>query len=399
MTRAVAALALLLAACTSDGEPGARPTSPGPTTPSASPTPATPFDAGAVRVNVQPFLRGLDSPVFLTHIRDGGGRLYVVEQPGRIRVFDAMGGGGGVMLDIRSRVLAGGERGLLGLAFHPAAATNDRLFVNYTRRPDGDTIISEFRMTSPTSADRGSEKVLMRIEQPFANHNGGWLGFGPDGFLYVATGDGGSGGDPQNNGQKLSTLLGKILRIDVDRGSPYGVPPDNPFASRSGARGEIWDYGLRNPWRASFDRATGDVFLGDVGQGSREEIDVHKAADRGLNFGWRIMEGSSCFRTSECNRNGLVLPVDQYPTSEGCAVTGGYVYRGTAHPTFVGGYFFGDYCNGRIHVLSAAEALGGSARHRTLVDTELAISSFGEDEAGELYVVDLNGTVQRLLAA
>jgi glucose/arabinose dehydrogenase len=411
----VAAAAIALATTCGGAGRSARPTptpSPAATTPPASPGPAgsppassparpAAFDAAGAAIRLEPFLRRLDAPLYLTDAGDGTGTLYVVEQAGRILAVSADGRQLGVFLDIRGRVLSGGERGLLGLAFHPDYERNGRFFVNYTARAgNGDTIVSEFRRAGPVRADPASERVLLRIDQPFANHNGGWVDFGPDGFLYIGTGDGGSAGDPMNNGQRLDTLLGKILRIDVDRGRPYAIPPGNPFVSRAGARPEIFDYGLRNPWRASFDRVTRDLFIGDVGQASREEIDVHPASARpGLNFGWRVMEGSSCFRASSCDQRGLTLPVAEYRTSEGCAVTGGYVYRGSRYPSLVGGYFFADFCNGRIHVLSAADALRGPVRHRTLLDTELSIASFGEDEQGELYVVDLGGSVWRLAAA
>lgn len=397
---AVVGVALALpVACT--GERVRPPVGSGPTTstsPSGTPSsPAVVFDASKVRLRLVPFARGLDNPLFLTHAGDGSGEVFVVEQPGRIRAVDP-GGEIHTFLDIRARVAAGGERGLLGLAFHPNYPDNGRLFVDYTDRR-GDTVVSEFRRATESAADQRSERVLLHIDQPYANHNGGMLAFGPDGFLYIGTGDGGSGGDPMNNGQRLDTLLGKILRVDVDSGSPYGIPPDNPFVERDGARREIWAYGLRNPWRFSFDRSTGDLFVGDVGQNAFEEIDARPATSTGgENYGWRIVEGFSCYRARTCDRRGLTAPVAQYPTPQGCAVTGGYVYRGTAQRPLAGGYLFGDFCNGRIFAFGAADALRGPVRHRMLLDTDLSISSFGEDEDGELYLIDLGGRVLRLAA-
>ena len=385
--------ALALVACSSGDERAQPDPSTPPTTTSPTASEAPQLDLGAVAIRLRRIATGLASPLYLNHAGDGSGRTYVVEQPGRIRVIDSAGKLRGTFLDIRARIASGGERGLLGLAFHPEFESNRRFFVNYTRRGDGDTIVSEFKARSGTSADVGSEEILLHIEQPYANHNGGWIGFGPDGFLYIATGDGGSGGDPQNRAQNLGTLLGKMLRIDVDEGRTYTSPEDNPFAKRSGARPEIWAYGLRNPWRASFDRQTGDFFIGDVGQGSWEEIDAQPASSGGgENYGWRRMEGNDCF-DSNCSRTGLKLPTTQYQTGPGgaCAVTGGYVYRGAQHATLVGAYFFADYCNGRIYALDAAAAVRGETSHRMVLDSGAQISSFGEDEAGELYLTDLGG--------
>jgi glucose/arabinose dehydrogenase len=284
-------------------------------------------------------------------------------------------------------------RGLLGLAFAPTFATDGRFFVDYTDR-DGNTVVSEFRAPDP-AADRaapGSERVLLRIRQPFPNHNGGALAIGPDGLLWIATGDGGSGGDPLGNGQSLDTLLGKLLRIDPRpaSGAPYGIPADNPFVGRKGARAEIWAYGLRNPWRFSFDRVTGDLWIGDVGQSAIEEVD-HRQNDAaaGPNFGWNTMEASACFDPPKgCQRAGLVLPVAEYGHDRGCAITGGYVYRGATVPGLAGTYLYADYCSGTIWGLDAA---AGKPTPRVLRESGLTASSFGEDEAGEIYVVDLAG--------
>jgi len=346
---------------------------------------------------------GLSSPVLVTHAGDA--RLFVVEQAGRIRIVQ----GGALLatpfLDISGPVLDGGERGLLGLAFHPQYAANGRLFVFYTR-DDGDLQISEFRRSAGDAnlADPGSERGILRIEHTAnTNHNGGMLAFGPDGMLYVATGDGGGAGDPLGSGQDASSRLGKILRIDVDPANPsdpYDVPPDNPFV---GAAGDdlVWSLGLRNPWRFSFDRTTGDLWIGDVGQGSWEEIDRATAAagrGRGVNFGWNVAEGSHCYNAASCDQAGLTLPLAEYAHGSGdCSVTGGHVYRGSASPALAGLYLFGDFCSGRIRSVVA----GGSASQQPtlLLATAAHISSFGEDAAGELYVVDHGGAIHRLAAA
>ncbi len=344
-------------------------------------------------VRLQPLVTGLSAPVHLTHAGDGSGRLFVVEQAGVVRIIR----NGRLLprpfLDIRRRVVSGGEMGLLSIAFHPQYARTGRLFVNYTADGGGlRTVIAEYRTSAgdPDLADP-AERVLLEIPQPFRNHNGGLNLFGPDGMLYIGMGDGGSGGDPLNNGQRLDTLMGKLLRIDVDGGMPYRVPPDNPFVGRAGARPEIWAYGLRNPWRFAFDRGSGRLFLADVGQNRWEEIDL---IERGGNYGWRIMEGTHCFDPPEaCSRAGLILPIAEYGREAGCSVTGGFVYRGVRIPRLVGRYLFGDYCSGTIWSLRES---GGRWAMETLLTTELQISSFGEDQAGELYVVDHQGAVYRI---
>ena len=396
---AIVVAVMALSACSSD-EPDPR------RTPTASPTdstepsaPADSLDIGSVKIRLQAFADGFNEPVFLTHAGDGTGRVFIVEQTGRIQVLDRDGQRIGTFLDISSRVESGGERGLLGLAFHPDYQSNGRFFVYYSNTA-GDNVVSRFQRRSAKAADPGSERVILRMDDPFSNHNGGWIGFGRDGFLYIATGDGGSAGDPLGNAQSLRSLLGKILRIDVNSGSPYGIPDDNPFVGRSGARREIWAYGLRNPWRNSFDRSTQDLFIGDVGQGAREEVNAEPGdGDGGVNYGWNTMEGSRCYQGVSCDRSGLKLPFAEYPTSDGCAVTGGYVYRGGRFRQLVGAYFFADYCNGRIFAVDAARALRGEVSERRLLDTGLRVSSFGEDESGELYVIGHGGTVHRLLAA
>jgi glucose/arabinose dehydrogenase len=344
-------------------------------------------------VGVRPVADGLEAPLLATHAGDGSGRLFVVEQVGRIRVVRDGELLAEPFLDVSDRVVAGGEQGLLGLAFHPDFATNGRFFVDYTDL-DGDTVVAEYAVLDGDAdrVDPASERVLLRIGQPFANHNGGHLAFGPDGFLYVGTGDGGSAGDPMGNGQRLDTLLGKILRLDLDGRSgdrPYGIPPGNPFVEHEGARPEIWAFGLRNPWRFSFDRETGDLWIGDVGQGAFEEIDAVPGDEAGVNYGWNVMEGRACFAPETgCDEDGLRLPVAVYGHGEGCSVTGGFVYRGSRWPGLAGAYLFSDFCSGTIWAVDAARPNAGPT---AVLETGRAISSFGEDEDGELYVTDLAG--------
>ena len=330
----------------------------------------------------------LRSPVFLTHAGDGSGRLFVVEQRGQIRVIADGKLQPEPFLEITSQVRAGGERGLLGLAFHPEFADNGRLFVNYTRVPDASTIVAEFRLGPDGRAERASERVLLAIPQPYGNHNGGMIAFGPDGYLYVGMGDGGSGGDPRNYAQNPEELLGKMLRIDVDRGDPYGIPDDNPYVA-GGGREEIYAIGLRNPWRFSFDRASGELWAGDVGQNAIEEVSV---IERGGNYGWRLMEGTRPYEP-ENGADGLIPPVVEYAHGGGrCSITGGYVYRGAAVPELAGTYVYGDYCSGEIFGLV-------DGAHTVLLDTGgKSISSFGEDAAGELYVVVHEGAIYRIAA-
>ena len=344
---------------------------------------------------------GFSNPVYLAHAGDGTGRLFVVEQPGVLRILDSERGiGEEPFLDIRPRVRSGGERGLLSVAFHPQYRENGRFFVNYTREPDGVTVVAEYRVSGdPNRADPQSERIILTIEQPFPNHNGGQLQFGPDGMLYLGMGDGGAAGDPLGHGQNLSTLLGALLRVDVDSGEPYAIPEDNPFVGRAGARPEIWAYGLRNPWRFSFDRCDGRLFLADVGQDRWEEVDLIR---KGGNYGWNVMEGAHCFRPPVgCRTEGLELPIAEYDHSLGCSITGGYVYRGTQIPGLIGRYLFGDFCSGRIWALTPLVPDAYRLedwRMDELLDTTLSISSFGEDEAGELYVLDLNGAIYRFVA-
>jgi len=338
--------------------------------------------------------RGLTSPLFLTHAADGSGHLFIVEQAGTIRVVVQ-----GVLqdkpfLDVTERVLSGGERGLLGLAFHPDYRRNGRFFVSYTRAPYGATVVAEYRRAESPAQSLPEERILMLVGQPYPNHNGGMIAFGPDGFLYVGRGDGGSRGDPQNRAQNTGELLGKILRIDVDREQPYAIPVDNPFA-RSGGRPEIFAYGIRNPWRFSFDRETKVLWLADVGQHKWEEIDL---VTKGGNYGWRLMEGFHCYDPAEnCPTRGLTRPIFEYGHEKGrCSITGGYVYRGKMIPSLRGTYIFGDYCSGELFGIKTDGAESLRSEPDLIRKTGTRISSFGEDEAGELYVVDHGGAVYRI---
>jgi glucose/arabinose dehydrogenase len=337
----------------------------------------------------------LRQPLFVTHAGDGSGRLFIVEQGGRILVAR-----NGVLntqpfLDLQGQLSGDSEQGLLGLAFPADFEVSGRFYVNYTNTAGG-SVVSRFQVSGddPDRAEAGSERALLSYAQPFPNHNGGWMAFGPDGHLYIASGDGGSGGDPQNNGQRLDTLLGKMLRVDVS-GEQAAIPADNPFVGQSGAAPEIWAYGLRNPWRASFDRETGDLWIADVGQGRTEEVNFQSAsAAGGRNYGWRLLEGSEC-RSSGCNSAGTVLPVSEYGRDLGCSITGGYVYRGQRYPALRGTYLFGDFCSGRLFGLRRTGTGDGAAAFSRdqLAATGLPISSFGEDEEGNLYLVSYDGRV------
>jgi glucose/arabinose dehydrogenase len=361
---------------------------------SAGPSVAARFDPAGLTVGLETVVDGLDAPLAATSAGDASGTIFVTEQGGQIRIVRDGKLVASPFLDISARITSGGERGLLGLAFHPDFPTDPRIFVNYTDA-NGDTQVSSFRVdpTLPDAADPSSEVKILHIAQPYANHNGGAVVFGPDGFLYVATGDGGSGGDPHGNGQSLTTLLGKILRIDIDRtggARPYAIPPGNPFVDTADALPEIYLYGLRNPWRISFDRTTGDLWIGDVGQSAWEEVDVARAGTSGQNFGWNIMEGNHCYQPpGDCIRTGLTLPVAEYSHDAGCTVIGGYVYRGSAQPALAGGYLFGDYCSGTIWAIDPSQDV---LRPPTVVlRGSASLSSFGEDERGELYATDISG--------
>ncbi|MGZ8450005.1 MAG: PQQ-dependent sugar dehydrogenase [Candidatus Deferrimicrobiaceae bacterium] len=374
--------------------------------PTTSATIPVPAPTSWPQVSLSRAAGGFVLPVHVTHAGDGSGRIFVVEQAGRIRILD-----NGVVLstsflDLASmnppRLVAGGEQGLLSVAFPPGFAAKRYFYVNYTRAPDGATVVARYRVSAgdANAADPATEEVVLIIPQPFPNHNGGQLAFGPDGYLYIGMGDGGSGGDPQNNGQTPGTFLGKLLRIDVESGvQPYKVPPDNPFLLSAGFLPEIWSLGLRNPWRFSFDRLTGDLYIADVGQGAFEEIDVQPAGSTGgQNYGWNIMEGDSCYPpgTVGCNSTGLALPVFVYDHSLGCSVTGGHVYRGSALPSLQGVYLFGDFCSGRIWGIRKNGAAWDNALR---ADTELTITTFGDDEAGNVYVANFaSGELLKILS-
>ena len=370
---------------------------PSATPPAASCAAGAPV-AGIPALTARLVASGLRNPLDLQAAASDRERLYVVEQGGRIRVIRNGQLQPTPFLDVSERISSGGERGLLGLAFHPQFATNRRFFVNYTD-PRGDTHVAEFRASSADAADPASERVLLTEAQPFANHNGGGLAFDNTGRLLIALGDGGSGGDPLGNGQKLDTFLGKILRIDVDAGTPYAVPADNPFRATAGAAPEIWAYGLRNPFRIAVDRPSGDLYIGDVGQNRVEEIDVGLASRRGgENYGWNVTEGSQCYSPSSgCNRTGLTPPVYEYTHSEGCSVTGGVVYRGCRVPDLAGTYFFGDYCTGLVRSFRLASGQATDVRDWTAGLRGInSPSAFGLDADGEVYVVDYDGEVYRL---
>jgi glucose/arabinose dehydrogenase len=327
-------------------------------------------------------------------------RIFIVEQGGVIRILQDGALLDTPFLDISAKVKReGNEQGLLGLAFHPQFAENGYLYVNYTGQTGvGDTVIARYSLLDgdPNQADPNSEVVLLTVAQPYANHNGGGMVFGPDGYLYMSLGDGGSAGDPQGNAQNLDTYLGKLLRVDVDGDEPYAIPASNPF-SAGGGLPEIFAYGLRNPWRFSFDRATGDLYIADVGQNAWEEIDFQPAgAPGGWNYGWDYLEGTHAFEGQPPEGALLAAPVFEYQHGIGCSVTGGYVYRGTALPEFNGIYLFSDYCSGRVWGL--LQAADGSWMNKELFQTGWNVSSFGLDAQGELYLIDQSGgTVYKLV--
>ena len=379
-----------------------QPTEPASPAPMATLPPTLRLDA--LRLSLRPIAQGLTAPVFATHAGDGRGRLFLVEKIGQIRILDANGLRPVPFLDIRDRVRSeGSEQGLLGLAFAPDFSRSGHFFVNYTDK-NGDTVIARFSTSGDgETADPASEFRILALDQPAANHNGGMLAFGPDGYLWIGAGDGGAANDRFGNGQNPGTLLGKMLRLDVtsNPGVPYQIPAGNPWVSVDwngrDARDEVWAVGLRNPWRYSFDRATGDLWIADVGQNLYEEVHYVPAGARGgLNFGWPIMEGTHCFpETAACQRDGLEISVAEYKHgADGCSITGGYVYRGAAFPELTGVYLYGDYCSGKIWGLARD---GGGWRSALLLDSGLNISSFGEDEAGEIYVVDFRGGVYRVV--
>ncbi len=336
---------------------------------------------------------GLERPLLVTQAGDGSGRLFIVEQGGRISIHRT-GAAPGIFLDVSALVSRrGNEQGLLGLAFHPDYARNGQFYINYTDTR-GNTVVARYAVSSDADvADPNSAQILLQVQQPYPNHNGGHLAFGPDGYLYIGLGDGGSAGDPQNFAQNSQSLLGKLLRIDVDGAAPYAIPPDNPFIQDATYAPEIWALGLRNPWRFSFDRATGDLYIADVGQNAYEEVNFQPAdSPGGQNYGWKFMEGQHAYG-GVTPPEGLTLPFAEYGHNRGCSVTGGYVYRGEALPDLQGVYLFGDYCSGIIW--ASYRDGGGAWQTGEFMRVNHVISSFGEDEAGELYLVDHGGRVMR----
>jgi glucose/arabinose dehydrogenase len=338
------------------------------------------------------------SPVYLTS-PPGDPRLFVVEQAGRIVIVKNGSALSEPFLDISSRVKSGGEQGLLSMAFHPDYRTNGQFFVNFTDR-QGDTHVERFTVTTnPDVADPQSAKLVISIDQPYSNHNGGHVLFGPDGMLYIGMGDGGSGGDPRGNGQNPNALLGKILRLNVSRTEPYSIPVGNPFTAGSSGRPEIWATGVRNPWRLAFDRTSGLLYIADVGQNEIEEVNVVQASRAGVNYGWNVMEGDKCYRANVCNRDGIQMPALTYDHSGGaCSITGGYVYRGRAVPSIAGHYFYSDYCSGWVRSFRFQNGRAVD-RREWRVDNLGHVVSFGEDSSGELYIVGENGRIWRISGA
>ena len=379
-----------------------KPAAAAPAQPASAPNPAAASKPGAavqqadpgiprIRLEALPF--GFQQPLFLTHAGDGSGRQFVVEKRGTIRIIKGAQLLATPFLNLQARVRSSGnEQGLLGLAFHPRYAENGLFFVNYTDTAGRNTV-ERFQVSAdPDQGDPATGVKLLSIEDPAQNHNGGMVVFGPDGYLWVGTGDGGGSADRYGNGQNRQTLLGKMLRLDVDGGEPYSIPSDNPYVGQADYRPEIWAMGRRNPWRYTFDRATGDLWIADVGQNAYEEIDyVPAGAAGGLNFGWPLMEGQHCFpESASCDPALYIRPVAEYGRSGGCSVTGGYVYRGAAFPSLQGMYFFGDFCTGKVWSLDGRE--GGAWRMTEQLQQPLQISSFGEDEAGEVYITTFTGS-------
>lgn len=356
-------------------------------------------------LGVQPLVKGFDKPLFVTPAGDGSGRLYVVEQTGKIRII----ANGQIIdepfLDVTNLITtAGNEQGLLGMAFDPNFSKTGRFYINYSRKDNGDNVIARYQISSdPNVADPASAKILLTIPGFEPNHNGGMLAFGPDGYLYIGTGDGGGQGDQHGtigNGQDLTALNGKLLRVNVS-GDAYTVPPTNPFVNQSNAHPEIWAYGLRNPWRFSFDSATSDLYIADVGQDNYEEVDFQAAGDKGgENYGWRIMEANHCYNPhANCDMTGITTPIFEYSHDEGsCSITGGYVYRGKDYPWLVGQYIFGDYCSGILR--ATARDASGTWQTRRVGNFNGNISSFGQAENGDVYLVGQgDGTIYKITSS
>lgn len=390
-------LAALAALAGCGTPPGSGVTTPGEASPTPPASEPTTSPAWPPRVALEPAWSGFDNPVLLTHAGDGSGRAFVVELGGVVRVVKK-----GVVLDapflnVSKLVSTGGERGLFSIAFAPDYRASGTFYIDYTD-VDGDSVIARYRVSAsdPDAADPASARIVLRVKQPFANHNGGQVAFGTDGMLYVGFGDGGGAGDPYGNGQNPGVLLGKILRLDVSGVDGYRIPPDNPFVGRKGFRPEIWSLGLRNPWRFSFDTLTGDLYIADVGQGAWEEIDFEPAGAGGRNYGWNLYEGSHAYKEgAKASVGEPTMPVAEYGHDVGISVTGGFVYRGTRWPALQGVYFFADYGSGRLWALQRAN---GVWRDALVAKTGLSIAGFGQDESGEVYVLDLtSGKIERIV--
>ena len=376
---AAALLSILTIGCTDDESTGPEP------------------NGSLPAIELELVMEGLSDPLFVTAAPGDTARLFVVEQPGRIKIIKPGTLLTTPFLDISTAVAYGGEQGLLSIAFPPDFDQVGHFYICYTRAEDGATVVARYGVDEqdPDLADEATEEEVLLVAQPYSNHNGGMMAFGPDGYLYISLGDGGGSGDPDGNGQDPNTLLGSILRIDVESGgAPYSIPGDNPFVGQPNVEEEIWTWGLRNPWRFSFDRDTGDLYIADVGQNLWEEIDYSPASSQGgENYGWNIMEGTHCYNATSCDETGLTLPLYEYDHESGCSVTGGYVYRGSMNTGLEGVYLFGDYCSGIIWGLTNT---GGQWSARVLLDTQLRIVSFGEDARGEIYVVDIAGAIYRI---
>lgn len=348
--------------------------------------------------DLKPIVTGLEQPLFIVPSPDDTGRLFVIEQSGQIRVITNTGQLlREPFLDLKDKTgVTANERGLLGLAFHPDFAENGYFYINYTRLSGGNTVVSRYQVSAGdiNRADPDSESVILEIDQPYGNHNGGMIAFGPDGYLYIGMGDGGSAGDPLKSGQNPFNLLGALLRIDVDNGDPYTIPPDNPFADSKGGLPEIWAIGLRNPWRFSFDMETHDLYIADVGQNQYEEVNFQPSdSNGGENYGWNIYEGTHLYSGNPFDE--AVFPVVEYSHNQGCSVTGGYVYRGEAIPALQGHYIYGDFCSGTVWWLKQND--DSEWGHGVLFDTDMQITSFGQDLNGEVYIVDRRGGVYQLV--
>ena len=355
---------------------------------------------GRTGLAVEVVARGLTAPLYVT-APPNDARLFVVEQTGQVLIIEDGRVRERPFLNLSARLRFGGERGLLSLAFHPDYARNGYFFINYSEQMSGATRVERYSVSKDDNrADPASARLILRVEQPYSNHNGGHILFGPDNMLYIAMGDGGSGGDPKGNGQNRATLLGALLRIDVNRGDPYAIPPDNPFIEDAEARPEIWAWGLRNPWRIAFDTGGGTegglLYVADVGQDEREEVTIVPASTGGLNHGWNLMEGNHCFLGRDCDSAGLVAPSYEYDHDEGCSITGGLVYRGAIIPPLTGHYLFSDYCAGFLRSLSSASG-GVVVDHQWDIGEIGRVTSFGQDAAGELYITNSGGEILKLV--